>query len=282
MSIKENFERTDKLYHFTSFDTALKIIESNRLRFGRLSNMNDIHESAKNVFVGSSSTIKSFPSEVLDALYDDLYKYRQISLTANKKSKKGFDLHQMWGQYADKGEGVCLVFDKKELEEIPDMINIHRGFVEYEDSQILESYVISQSESVEDAIKEISNQVPKLFFHKRVEWEHEQEYRLLKKCTNANKEEYLLLGHALKYVILSSKLHNTDEVLYFKRIDILKAMLAKVEQARKVGEDGKIQILVYGNGLFDYSLSLENGEECIWSSTEGYDILIPGKNCEIC
>lgn len=282
MSIKENFERTDKLYHFTSFDTALKIIESNRLRFGRLSNMNDIHESAKNVFVGSSSAVKSFPSEVLDALYDDLYKYRQISLTANKNSKEGFDLHQMWGQYADKGEGVCLVFDKKELEKNPDMKNIDQGFVEYEDSQILESYVISQSESVEDAIKEISNQVPKLFFHKREEWEHEQEYRLLKKCTNTNKEEYLLLGHALKYVILSSKLRNTDEVLYFKRIDILKAMIAKVEQARKVGEDGKIQILVYGNGLFDYSLSLENGEECIWSSTEGYDILIPGKNCEIC
>jgi len=39
MNIKEQFEKTEKLYHFTSFDTALKIIESNRLRFGRLDNI---------------------------------------------------------------------------------------------------------------------------------------------------------------------------------------------------------------------------------------------------
>ena len=45
--MKEKFEKTEKLYHFTSFDTALKIIESNRLRFGRLNNMNDIHENDK-------------------------------------------------------------------------------------------------------------------------------------------------------------------------------------------------------------------------------------------
>ena len=41
MSRKEQFEQTEKLYHFTKFDTALKIIESNRLIFGRLDNMND-------------------------------------------------------------------------------------------------------------------------------------------------------------------------------------------------------------------------------------------------
>ena len=28
----------------------------------------------------------------------------------------GFDLHTMWGLYADKGYGVCLVFDKDKLE----------------------------------------------------------------------------------------------------------------------------------------------------------------------
>ena len=51
---------------------------------------------------------------------------------------------------------------------------------------------------------------------KAKEWEHEQEYRLLRRCPLASREDYLFLGHALKYVILSSKLRNTDEVLYFK------------------------------------------------------------------
>ena len=86
MSIKEQFEKMEKLYHFTSFDTAMKIIESNRLRFGRLNNMNDIHESDKIVFVDANNhPIDKFPSDVLDALYDEIYKYRQISLTADGK-----------------------------------------------------------------------------------------------------------------------------------------------------------------------------------------------------
>lgn len=39
MSIKERFEKMENLYHFTSFDTALKKVESNRIRFGRLNNI---------------------------------------------------------------------------------------------------------------------------------------------------------------------------------------------------------------------------------------------------
>ena len=71
MSVKEKFEKTEKLYHFTSFDTALKIIESNRLRFGRLNNMNDIHENDKIEFVDANNQqINKFPSKVLDALHD--------------------------------------------------------------------------------------------------------------------------------------------------------------------------------------------------------------------
>lgn len=127
MSIKEQFEQTEKLYHFTKFDTALKILESNRLRFGRLDNMNDIHENDKIEFVDSNNQpINRFPSRVLDALHDEIYKYRQISLTADDKpsDKLGFNLHQMWGLYAEKGEGVCFVFDKIELEKSYDMKNI--------------------------------------------------------------------------------------------------------------------------------------------------------------
>ena len=129
MSIKEQFEQTEKLYHFTSFDTAMKIIESNRLKFGRLNNMNDIHENDKIVFVDAKGQpIDKFPSDVLDALHDEIYKYRQISLSIDSKDEKkqGFDLHQMWGLYADKGEGVCLVFDQKELEKNFEKVNIHR------------------------------------------------------------------------------------------------------------------------------------------------------------
>lgn len=116
--MKEEFMNMKKLYHYTKFDTAIKILESHSLRFGRLHNMNDIHENDKLSYVDTTGTlINSFPSDVLDAIDCEMAKYRQISLTADddKQGKLGFDLHQMWGLYADKGQGVCLVFDKDTL-----------------------------------------------------------------------------------------------------------------------------------------------------------------------
>ena len=281
MSIKEQFEKTEKLYHFTSFDTALKIIESNHLRYGRLNNMNDIHENDKIVFVDANNhPTDKFPSDVLDELYDEIYKYRQISLTAddNEGDKDGFDLHQMWGLYADKGEGVCLIFDKKELEKGFGSAALHDR-VSYD--KTVDSYYISLSNTADKVSVEIREHANEIFFHKRREWEHEQEYRLLRRCPLATREEYLFLGHALKFVILSSRLHNLDEVLYFKKIKNIKDKIEKTEKARNRGEVGRIPVLVYGNGLLDYALCTEDGTEELWNSNDGYDVLIVGENCEL-
>ena len=281
MSIKEQFEKTEKLYHFTSFDTALKIIESNHLRYGRLNNMNDIHENDKIVLVDANNhPTDKFPSDVLDELYDEIYKYRQISLTADDKEgdKDGFDLHQMWGLYADKGEGVCLIFDKKELEKGFGSATLHDR-VSYD--KTVDSYYISLSNTADKVSVEIREHANEIFFHKRREWEHEQEYRLLRRCPLATREEYLFLGHALKFVILSSRLHNLDEVLYFKKIKNIKDKIEKTEKARNRGEVGRIPVLVYGNGLLDYALCTEDGTEELWNSNDGYDVLIVGENCEL-
>ena len=281
MSIKEQFEKTEKLYHFTSFDTALKIIESNCLRYGKLNNMNDIHENDKIVLVDANNhPTDKFPSDVLDELYDEIYKYRQISLTADDKEgdKDGFDLHQMWGLYADKGEGVCLIFDKKELEKGFGSATLHDR-VSYD--KTVDSYYISLSNTADKVSIEIREHANEIFFHKRREWEHEQEYRLLRRCPIATREEYLFLGHALKFVILSSRLHNLDEVLYFKKIKNIKDKIEKTEKARNRGEVGRIPVLVYGNGLLDYALCTEDGTEELWNSNDGYDVLIVGENCEL-
>lgn len=276
MKIREQFKQTEKLYHFTSFDTALKIIETNRLKFGRLNNMNDIHENDKLMFAGANGQgIDEFPSDVLDALYEEIYKYRQISLTADSEEgdKEGFDLHQMWGLYADKGEGVCLVFDKKELEKNYEWEKLHKGRVQYNKTEELESFVISNSNSYEGVLSEIKDRIPEIFFHKRIEWEHEQEYRLMKRCPNSVREEYLFLGHALKYVILTSKLLNIDEVRYSKNINDIKEKIKKVEDLRRIEKTGDIHILIYGNGLFDYALVTSKHDNMLWDSNNGYDIM---------
>lgn len=266
MSIRDIFKQTEKLYHFTSFETAKLILESNRLRFARLNNMNDIHENDKIVFHdGNGQELKEFPSELLEMFYDEIYKYRQISLSAdNKKGKLGFDLHQMWGLYAQKGEGVCLVIDKNELPKW-----IEGNWVKYDGTEELESFYITSSTTPSDICTEVKRRVSDIFYHKRKEWEHEQEYRLLKRCPNPNREEYLWLGNALKFIILSSKLQNVDEVRFEKNIDEIKAKAHGVP------------VLIYGNGLLDYSLMIHDGKDGIWNSNEGYDVLIWGENCKL-
>lgn len=269
MNIREQFKQTEKLYHFTKFDTALKILESNRLRFGRLDNMNDLHENDKVVFADANGQpIDKFPSDVLDALHDEIYKYRQISLTAEGEpdDKLGFNLHQMWGLYADKGEGVCLVFDKKELSKWID-VGVEQVRVSYDDT--IESFFISFSNDSQKVSDEVRDHINGIFYHKRKEWEHEQEFRLLKRCPVTTKEEYLWYGKALKFIILSSKLRNIDEVRYFKSIADIKAKAKD------------IPVLIYGNGLFDYALCTDDGEEELWNSKDGYDVLVIGENCEL-
>lgn len=267
--MKEEFMNMKKLYHYTKFDTAIKILESHSLRFGRLHNMNDIHENDKLSYVNTTGTlINSFPSDVLDAIDCEMAKYRQISLTADddKQDKLGFDLHQMWGLYADKGQGVCLVFDKDILcKQIDDAV-LHK-IVSYDTS--VESFYIANSNDSQSIQRNIQKQAKKLFFHKRKEWEHEQEYRFIKRCTNLNKEEYLYYGKALKYIILNSTIEDVDVNIFKKMVKDLNTHSKDVPQ------------LLYGNGLLDYSLIDINHIETIWNSSNGYDILIPGENCEI-
>lgn len=44
------FKDMNRLYHFTNFDAAFKIIESGKLRFSKPSNLNDIIESNRVLF----------------------------------------------------------------------------------------------------------------------------------------------------------------------------------------------------------------------------------------
>lgn len=268
--MKEEFMKMKKLYHYTKFDTAIKILESHSLRFGRLHNMNDIHENDKLSYVDTTGTrINRFPSDVLDAIDCEMAKYRQISLTADddKQGKMGFDLHQMWGLYADKGQGVCLVFDKDMLCKQIDSAILHKN-VSY-DTSVESFYIANANDDAQSIQYNMQKQAEKIFFHKRKEWEHEQEYRFIKCCPNLNKEEYLYYSKALKYIILNSAIENADANMFKKMVKDLNTYSEDVPQ------------LLYGNGLLDYSLIGINHTEIIWNSTKGYNILIPGENCKI-
>lgn len=90
------------VFHFTKFESALRIITTKSLKFGRFENMNDIAEAKRDVY-GMVSP---------DIILQELAKYQSISLTLDNPSRRGFKIDPLWGHYAQGGNGICLVFDK--------------------------------------------------------------------------------------------------------------------------------------------------------------------------
>ena len=78
----------------------------------------------------------------------------------------------MWGLYAEKGDGVCFVFDYDELGKMHDT-NIIYDKISYEEQ--IDSFVVSMSKEPNNVPNEIQTNVRSIFFHKRKEWEHEHD-----------------------------------------------------------------------------------------------------------
>lgn len=250
--IKENFNSANRLYHFTRFETALKIIASDKLRFGKLSGMNDVCENSKLIY-------NRFCSDVQDCSTNDIFNemsnYRQISMTYDTENKMGFDLQQMWGLYADKGKGVCLVYDKNEiLKALQD--GDRAGIVKY-DIQVTPDTIVSiqTNDNLEDNVRA---NYKYLFFRKREEWEWEQEYRIVRRCAD-NKEAFLDVSGCLKFIIMQNaeSQGNGENVM------------ASVEYRVMASVVGKIPILQYAqfvdNPLLDYQAEIN-----IWNGKTGF------------
>ena len=86
------------LFHYTKFESALRIIASESLKFGNFKNLNDIAEAYKEVFGMADDSV----------IYKVLAEYQSISLTSDNPSKRGYSIDPLWGYYAQKGNGVCL------------------------------------------------------------------------------------------------------------------------------------------------------------------------------
>ena len=113
------FQEMSRLYHFTSFDSACKIIKSGKLRFSKAWRLNDLIESDRVVGERTISERLLVNRPYLLNAEAEMRKYQQISFAQDRECNGmeylGFDLHSMWGLYADKGYGVCLVLDKDKL-----------------------------------------------------------------------------------------------------------------------------------------------------------------------
>lgn len=138
----DEFNCEKYLYHYTNFETAIRIICSNTLLFSSITKTNDTSESKMkiNFEYKESEDINKYKdmvfkiteyfnrySEIVqllcfssDAKISDNDKQKYLSVMENKDkyydvSGRGFALPRMWAQYASNNEGVCFIFNRDKL-----------------------------------------------------------------------------------------------------------------------------------------------------------------------
>lgn len=199
-------ERYKKLYHYTSFDTFVKIWLNKNLRFAKVMDVNDIEEAAVSI---STSDLEQV------SLMEDLLKlrisYKQISFTMDYDTfLKGCLSPMMWGYYADRRKGVCieLEFDKLAFSE-----DIIKGPVIYK-KKLKRSHEISKRIKTQKGLAYyVKRNKKRLFFTKRMCWSGENEYRIL-----SNKQDYLNIDGAITAVYLTS-CHSQECLLVEKLVN---------------------------------------------------------------
>ena len=150
----DKFDTQKYLYHYTSAETAMKILHSNTLLFGKLSNANDTTESkirisydmpngsSNKTYLKKCQAITNYLKENKDGFQllcfsmDTFVKEVMRTKYLNKISEKeayydvygrGFALPRMWAQYAHNHNGVCFVINKNGLIE---KVKSERAFYE--------------------------------------------------------------------------------------------------------------------------------------------------------
>ena len=184
-------ERFKKLYHYTSFDSFVKIWLSQSLKFSHLSVMNDIQE-----IDFKTGVINSDRLDLCDRLNKHRLLYKQISFTMDYNSAlKGCMSPMMWGLYADKRKGVCIELEFAKIK-FPE--NTLKNVVTYQDYVKWQNIVDERIETEKGLNAYVKKHQKQLFFTKQKSWAGENEYRVL------STEDFLDIEGAINTIYLTS------------------------------------------------------------------------------
>lgn len=213
------FRATPKVYHYTKFENALRIILSNKLKFGKLSGMNDYIESKK--IIGINYNHKSQQTKsILTAIDEYLSGIGQISLT-NGRGKHGYDIEPMWSHYADNGRGACIILNRNKLMNIAKKHNCWKRLVSYR--KRLSHWYVTNIKSEGEIESFFSQHRKSIFFEKSTDWKYEQEYRII--CTNSKMESISLDDCIMGVVLFGSAMSSIE---YNEKKNILEKLKVPV------------------------------------------------------
>ena len=183
-------KRYEKLYHYTSFESFVKIWLNKTLSFSPVTGVNDIQEKIIEASVNNLNQV-----EIAKRLIEIRKSYKQVSFTMDYDTYlKGCMSPMMWGLYAGKTRGVCIEFDYNKIQFPHGCL---RGIVSYK--AILKKYhCLSPDVKTEDDLEKfIRTNQKEFFFTKHKCWAGENEYRVL-----CNECDYLNIENAISAVYL--------------------------------------------------------------------------------
>lgn len=187
----EGADKYKKIYHYTSFESFVKIWLSKKLLFSKIEGMNDILEVNKKW----SYDIGTCPKLIREVI-DRLNSFKQISFAMDYDSYIiGSMSTLMWGHYATKGKGVCIEFDYSKLD-IKD--TIFQGEIKYETS-LPGPHFIPPSLTIDGLDNYFTENQQSIFFQKLKDWSGENEYRLV-----TSKNDFLDISNAISAVYVTS------------------------------------------------------------------------------
>lgn len=236
-----HFEENKYLYHYTSFESALKILSSNKLRFSNLYCLNDPTEYKPKIIFS-----KDFPEkeEILTRCRDfnSLIKICCFSQdnTNIKRFPKGNNLYftdhtgrgfahpRMWAQYADNNRGICFIFNKARLEAELDkyysiiaakaVVYVQRyrcyRFTSASVSAFKKQVLSRTANDSIIALKFFStypNYIAENYFTKFVDWHDENEYRIALFSPNSENLMFEGINKFLEGIIIGEQMNTIDQ-----------------------------------------------------------------------
>lgn len=190
------------LFHFTKFESFLKILEDMTLLPSSFGNLNDMNEGNVNNMNMNNNFLVMYNAE----------KYikercRILSFSQNYDiggfGQEGTNHPAMWAHYAENSNGVCIVLDKdafvKKNKEV-----LGKHFYKFEDIvydifNTPNDEVINYKANTPEEF--IMNNWKALFFMKHKDWENEDEHRLFIMDYNGK----LSIDGCIKYIVLGRK-----------------------------------------------------------------------------
>ena len=237
---KNFINSNNSLFHYTTYETLDKILETKSLKYSFLSSQSDpkefveilfpylsyivgetenpetkwdnLNKNAKDKFLNElqiiclSSNTQIIEHKNISAIQSILSKRKNNVLSRNLIDllvfSPGYDKHRMWDSYADKFKGVCLVFDKRLLCEASSEDSINE-FVNY-----TKKFEIARADINKSDYDNFENS-KRYFFQKHIDYRDESEFRML---IQSGKQKYLNISKALKAVIFGDRVVDKQEM----------------------------------------------------------------------